>query len=65
MKFNDDKSKIFLKEKYCIIETPVEHAEHSVEVVSKMINMGWTLMSGATFDDGKIIHSLVKEPKNG
>ena len=47
MKFNDDKSKIFLKEKYCIIETPVEHAEHSVEVVSKMINMGWTLMSGA------------------
>ena len=35
-----------------------------IEVAGNMINKGWTPVSGASFDDGKIFHTLVKEPKN-
>lgn len=64
MKFIDNKSKIFLKEKYCIVSTPIEFIEHSIEVVGDMISKGWTPVSGVSFDDGKIFHTLVKETNN-
>ncbi|MAR36133.1 MAG: hypothetical protein CMG19_04920 [Candidatus Marinimicrobia bacterium] len=64
MKFNDNKSKIYLKEKYCIISTPIEFIENSVKVAGDMINRGWIPVSGVSFDDGKIFHTLVKEPNN-
>ena len=64
MRYTDNKSKIYLKEKYCIISTPIEYIEHSIEIAGDMINKGWTPVSGASFDDGKIFHTLVKETNN-
>ena len=64
MNFTDKKSKIYLKEKYCIISTPIEFIENATEVAGNMINIGWSPLSGVTFDDGKIFQTLVKNSKN-